>query len=147
MFRRVSLSVLIGILSGTAAAVFLIALEWATQTRNDNKYLIWALPLAGLAIGVIYHRFGNASARGHNLILEEIHNPKKILPIQMAPFVLGGTVLTHLFGGSAGREGTAVQMGASLSDQLARFFKIEMDERKRLLMAGDRKSTRLNSSH
>lgn len=136
MFRRVSLSVLIGILSGTAAAVFLIALEWATQTRNDNMYLIWALPLAGLAIGVIYHRFGNASARGHNLILEEIHNPKKILPIQMAPFVLGGTVLTHLFGGSAGREGTAVQMGASLSDQLARFFKIEMDERKRLLMAG-----------
>ncbi len=136
MFRRVSLSVLIGILSGTAAAVFLIALEWATQTRNDNKYLIWALPLAGLAIGVIYHYFGNASARGHNLILEEIHNPKKILPIQMAPFVLGGTVLTHLFGGSAGREGTAVQMGASLSDQLARFFKIEMDERKCLLMAG-----------
>lgn len=136
MFRRVGLSIIVGILSGTAAAIFLIALEWATLTRNNNTFIIWALPLAGIAIGLVYHHFGQEAARGNNLILEEIHNPKKILPIHMAPLVLGGTLLTHLFGGSAGREGTAVQMGASLSDQIARIFKIETDERKILLMAG-----------
>jgi len=136
LFRKVGLSITVGILSGSAAAVFLIALEWATQTRNNNTFIIWGLPLAGLAIGLIYHHFGHEAGRGNNLIIDEIHNPKKILPIPMAPLVLGGTLLTHLFGGSAGREGTAVQMGASLSDQIARFFKIEMKDRQILLMAG-----------
>lgn len=73
---------------------------------------------------------------GSNLIIDEIHDPKKVIPLSMAPFILVGTVLTHLFGGSAGREGTAVQMGASLSDQLSRFFSIEPEERKILLTTG-----------
>ena len=59
---------------------------------------------------------------GNNLLLEEIHNPKNIIPFRMAPLVLLGTDLTHLFGGSAGREGTALQMGASLADQLTKIF-------------------------
>ncbi len=74
--------------------------------------------------------------QGHNLILDEIHDPKNVVPFKMAPFILFGTIVTHLFGGSAGREGTAVQMGASLSDQLSRFFKMELKERKILLVAG-----------
>jgi H+/Cl- antiporter ClcA len=94
------------------------------------------LPLAGLFVGWVYHRWGKDAGRGHNLILDEIHDPKNIVPIRMAPLVLGGTLLTHLFGGSAGREGTAVQMGASLADQLSRFFNIQIDERKILLAAG-----------
>jgi H+/Cl- antiporter ClcA len=98
--------------------------------------IIWGLPVAGLLIGLIYHHYGYEAARGNNLILDEIHDPKKIIPFRMAPFILGGTILTHLFGGSAGREGTAVQMGASLSDQLTRFFRIEPDERRILLAAG-----------
>lgn len=130
------LSGLSGLLAGVAAAVFLISLEWATRTRVGNRVIIWALPFAGLLVGWVYHKWGKGAARGHNLILDEIHDPKKIIPIRMAPLVLGGTLLTHLFGGSAGREGTAVQMGASLSDQLGRFFDIKIDERKILLAAG-----------
>ena len=129
-------SVLSGVLSGGAAAVFLWLLDWATQTRDQNLWLIWGLPLGGFLIGWVYHRYGGRVASGNNLILDEIHDPKKIVPLRMAPFVLLGTVLTHLLGGSAGREGTAVQMGASLSDQLSRFFRVEPDERKILLMAG-----------
>lgn len=130
------LSALSGVLSGSAAAVFLILLDWTTQTRESHREIIWLLPFAGLAIGWLYHFFGRGVDSGSNLILDEIHDPQKVVPFRMAPFVLLGTILTHLFGGSAGREGTAVQMGASLSDQLTHFFNIEPEERKILLVAG-----------
>ena len=134
--RWTFLSALSGLLSGIAATIFLISLDWATKTRDQNPRLIWYLPIAGFLIGWVYHHFGKDVARGHNLILDEIHDPKKIVPIHMTPFILVSTLITHLFGGSAGREGTAVQMGASLSVQLSHFFKIELEERKILLVAG-----------
>jgi len=116
--------------------VFLILLEAVTQWRLLHPAVIWGLPLAGFLIGWIYLRYGKDIADGNNLILEEIHDPRKTIPFSMAPLILLGTVVTHLFGGSAGREGTAVQMGASLADQLTHFFKIEPEERKILLVAG-----------
>lgn len=135
-YRWTLLSILSGTLSGIAAAIFLIFLEWATRTRDLNPTIIWLLPIAGFFIGWVYHQFGKDVAGGNNLIIDEIHDPKKTIPFHMAPFVLAGTLITHLFGGSAGREGTAVQMGASLSDQLYRFFRIETEERKILLASG-----------
>jgi H+/Cl- antiporter ClcA len=129
-------SALCGLLAGLAASIFLFSLDWATRYRIDHPVIIWALPFAGLLVGGIYFHFGKDVAAGNNLILDEIHDPKKIVPFHMAPFILFGTIITHLFGGSAGREGTAVQMGASLSDQLAHIFKIEPEERKILLTAG-----------
>lgn len=129
-------SVLIGMLSGIAAAIFLSSLNWATSYRESNIWIIWLLPLAGLFIGYYYHKYGKRAEGGTGLILEEIHNPTHIIPLRMAPFVLIGTVITHLFGGSAGREGTAVQMGSTLADQLSHFFHIEPEERKILLIAG-----------
>lgn len=135
-FKWTFLSAISGVLAGIAAAIFLHLLDWATNTRNSHHFIIWALPFAGFIVGWIYHRHGQDVMPGHNLILDEIHDPKDTVPVRMAPFVLFGTILTHLFGGSAGREGTAVQMGASLSDQLSRFFNIEPDERKILLVCG-----------
>jgi len=129
-------SLLSGLLAGLAATVFLYLLDWATNTRDQFPVLIWGLPIAGFIIGWVYYKWGQQSDRGNNLILDEIHDPQKTLPLRMAPLVLGGTLLTHLFGGSAGREGTAVQMGATLSDQLSKFFKIEAFERKILLVTG-----------
>lgn len=125
-----------GILSGVAASVFLILLGGVTTFHDTHPMLIWFLPAAGFLIGLLYHYYGKDIAGGNNLILEEIHNPKKVTPVRMAPFILVGTIVTHLFGGSAGREGTAVQMGASLSDQLSKFFKIKPSERKILLACG-----------
>jgi H+/Cl- antiporter ClcA len=135
-FKWAFFSALSGILSGIAAAVFLILLDLATKTRDAHLAIIWCLPLAGLGIGWVYHRFGKDIAGGNNLILEQIHQPKNTIPLTMAPFILIGTVVTHLFGGSAGREGTAVQMGASLSDQLSKFFKLDPEERRILLVTG-----------
>ena len=116
--------------------MFLILLDGATRIRTAHLEIIWFLPIAGFLIAWIYQRFGRDVEAGSNLILDEIHDPKKTVPIRMAPFILFGTIFTHLFGGSAGREGTAVQMGASLSDQLSHFFKLNLSERKILLVTG-----------
>lgn len=134
--KKLSLGVLSGLLGGAAAAFFLFTLELATQWRDQNPSIIWLLPLAGLTVGFLYQRFGSSTVAGTNLVLEQIHEPTERVPLRMAPLIWAGTVLTHLFGGSAGREGTAVQMSASLTDQLGRFFSIGPADRRDLLCAG-----------
>ncbi|MHB1699956.1 MAG: voltage-gated chloride channel family protein [Acidobacteriaceae bacterium] len=125
-----------GMLAGTASALLLGSLNWATATRESHKWLIALLPLAGLAVGCMYKYYGGAVEAGNNLILDEVHDPKAVLPLRMTPLILLGTVITHLFGGSAGREGTAIQTGASLADQLTKPFGLQSRDRRILLMAG-----------
>ena len=84
----------------------------------------------------MYHYWGTGVAKGNNHLLEEFHSPKQVIPLKMAPLVLIGTLITHLFGGSAGREGTAVQMGASISDQFTRLFKLNDEARKIIIIIG-----------
>ena len=127
---------LLGIAVGSAVALFLWSLERATQLRFDHPGLLYGLPLAGLGIGLLYHVFGRSVESGNNLIIDQIHEPGGGVPLRMAPLVLIGTIATHLFGGSAGREGTAVQMGGSLADGLGRWLKQSPPDRRTLLMAG-----------
>ncbi|MRX67315.1 chloride channel protein [Flavobacterium resistens] len=127
---------LIGIFSGSASAFFLVSLEWVTQFRIAHDWIIWLLPIGGLLVGLSYYYFGESVVKGNNLLLEEYENPQKTIPFKMAPLVLLGTLLTHLFGGSAGREGTAVQMGGAIADQFTRFFKLDNSERKILIILG-----------
>jgi len=126
----------IGILGGTASAFFLFGLEWVTDVRLAHPWLIALLPLAGFAVAWVYLVHGNGSDAGNNLIIDEIHDPKKAVPLRMAPLVLAGTWISHLFGASVGREGTAVQMGGALADQLSRLFKRSPFDRRLFLMAG-----------
>ncbi len=130
------LSTLVAILAGSASAFFLFALEWATDTRVAHRWLIAFLPVAGFVVGWIYLKFGQQVEAGNNLLIDEIHDPKKTIPLRMAPLVLGGTIISHLFGASVGREGTAVQMGGALADQLTKLFGLLRDDRRVLLMAG-----------
>ncbi len=130
------LGALVGVLSGSASALFLIALDWATNYRETHLWIIGFLPIAGFGIGWVYHRYGSKAVKGNNLILEEIYKSTHPIPLRMAPFVLFGTIATHLFGGSAGREGTAVQMGAALADQLTKWFKLHSENRRLVLIAG-----------
>ena len=136
MGKWLLLALAVGLLSGTASAFFLFALELATGTRNAHRWLIALLPLAGFAVGWLYLRFGSSVEAGNNLLIDEIHDPKKVIPLRMAPLVLGGTVISHLFGASVGREGTAVQMGGALADQLTHVFRLQMEDRRIVLMAG-----------
>ena len=118
------------------SALFLWLLDRATDYRTGHAAIVFALPLAGLALGWVYQRFGQGIAAGNNLVIDAIHDDGPELPLRMAPMVLVGTVLTHLFGGSAGREGTAVQMGASLTDWLAHRLRVSPAVRRQLLAAG-----------
>ncbi len=127
---------IVGLLAGSASAVFLISLEWATNLRESNLWIIALLPVGGLIIGLVYHYLGQNVVKGNNQILEEFHSPKKIIPLKMAPLVLLSTVVTHLFGGSAGREGTAIQMGGAIADQFTKIFKLKAVDRKILLITG-----------
>ncbi len=136
ILKWVSLSIIVGILAGTASAFFLVSLDWVTNLREDNLWLIVFLPLGGLIIGLSYYYWGTEVVKGNNQLLEEFHNPKQVIPLKMAPMVLLGTLITHLFGGSAGREGTAVQMGAAISDQFSRIFKLEQSDRQILIIIG-----------
>jgi len=136
MAKWLLLALAVGLLSGTASAVFLFALDVATQTRIAHRWLIALLPPAGFAVGWLYLRFGSSVEAGNNLLIDEIHDPKKVIPLRMAPLVLGGTVISHLFGASVGREGTAVQMGGALADQLTHVFKLKHEDRRIVLMAG-----------
>lgn len=135
IFKWLCISLIIGALVGTASAGFLQSLEWATNFRENHIWLIAFLPVAGFLVGLLYYYFGKDVEAGNNLLLENIHEPKEIIPFKMAPFVYLGTIITHFFGGSAGREGTALQMAGAIADQLTKPFKLDKSERKILIIS------------
>lgn len=125
---------IIGFAVGSASAGFLISLDWVTNFRENNIWLIAFLPIGGFLIGLLYYYYGKNVESGNNLLIDTFHNPKEIIPFRMAPFVYIGTMATHFFGGSAGREGTALQMAGAISDQLTKPFNLTENERKTLLV-------------
>lgn len=136
MGRWIGLALIVAILAGSASALFLFSLDWVSSFRESHSWIIWLLPLAGLGVGWTYHFFGKDVEAGNNLIIDEIHDPKRVIKLRMAPLVLVGTVISHLFGASVGREGTAVQMGGTLADQLSHVFSVDAQKRRLLIMAG-----------
>jgi H+/Cl- antiporter ClcA len=132
----------VGAVIGSAVAGFLWLLEKATAVRfttdlpSGLPWLLLLLPAGGVGVGLLYHRFGKGVEGGNNLIMEQVHQPGGGVPARMAPLVLIGTVLTHLFGGSAGREGTAVQMGGSIAATVGRALRLDAADTATLLMAG-----------
>ena len=126
---------IIGSCIGTASAGFLQSLEWVTNFRESHLWLIALLPIGGFAIGLLYKHLGKDIEAGNNLLIDSIHNPKEIIPFRMAPFVYLGTMVTHLLGGSAGREGTALQMAGAIADQFSKPFRLTESERKILLIS------------
>jgi H+/Cl- antiporter ClcA len=136
IFKWILICILTGTLSGSASAFFLVSLEWVTQFRIHHDWIVWLLPIGGFLVGLSYYYWGESVVKGNNLLLEEYENPKKVIPFKMVPLVLSGTLLTHLFGGSAGREGTAVQMGGAIADQFTKIFNLDNSERKILIILG-----------
>jgi H+/Cl- antiporter ClcA len=131
-----AVGVLVGLLCGASSALFLWLLDLVTRVRSGDERLVYALPVAGLGIGWVYERLGASIKGGNNLVLDRVHDGGPPIPGRMAPLVLLGTVATHLFGGSAGREGTAVQMGASLADGLAQRLRASEPLRHQILASG-----------
>lgn len=135
LLKWLLISSVIGTCIGIASAIFLITLDWVGSFRETHLWLIALLPLGGFAIGWLYMRLGKSIEAGNNLLIDTIHQPQEIIPFRMAPFIYVGTLLTHLLGGSAGREGTALQMAGAIADQFSKPFRLNENERKILLIA------------
>jgi H+/Cl- antiporter ClcA len=131
-----SVALAVAALAGTASAALLFSLEWATRWREGHEWMLVLLPVAGFGVAWAYHRWGRSVERGNNLLIEEINDPKALLPGRMAPMIFVATVVSHLTGASVGREGTAVQMGGSLADRLTRPFGLGPRERSVLVACG-----------
>jgi H+/Cl- antiporter ClcA len=135
LLKWIFLCVLVGVIVGSVSAGFLISLEWITDFREAHLWLIALLPIAGFAIGLLYHYYGKTVEAGNNLLIDTIHHPAQAIPFRMAPFVYLGTMVTHFFGGSAGREGTALQMAGGIIDPIGRLIKLNDEDRRVLLIA------------
>jgi len=137
LLRWAVLGALSGVLAGLSTWVFLKGLERAIEFREHGRqWLVYLLPLAGMGMGAAYHYLGGRSHEGNNLLLDEIHEPTDWVPRRMAPLILIGTWVSHLFGASVGREGTAVQMSGSLTDALSRVLRLTPADRRMMLVAG-----------
>lgn len=130
------LGTLVGLVVGGASALFLWLLGLATSFRTTHEWIVFALPLAGLLMGVWLQRWGGPVRGGNNLVIDTVHEGSDRIPLGVAPSILGGTVLTHLFGGSGGREGAAVQMGAALAEEVSHRLRVNAHTRTQLLAAG-----------
>ncbi|MCC6645932.1 MAG: chloride channel protein [Polyangiaceae bacterium] len=136
ILRWIALGAVVGAACGCSSASFLWLLELVTSTRRAHDAWVWALPIAGLALGAALERLGPSVEGGTSLILDRAHDGGAQVPVAMAPVVLLGSVATHLFGGSAGREGAAVQAGAALADSIAHRARATPALRRQLLVAG-----------
>ena len=135
--RSIALVIPVAVITGLIVAFFLWLLDFAIALRWNNPWLIYLLPLSGVVIKVLYQSYGKGTEAGNNLIINEIHDSTdEGVPLRMTPLIIFTTVFTHLFGGSAGREGTAVQIGGSISSYFSRKIKVSKSDNKVLLMAG-----------
>ena len=130
-----SLGLLVGIIGGLLGAGFHHALHFVTHVRGEYPWLVLLLPLGGLLTIVIYRVFGLRNNRGTNEIIDAILKGEAVRPL-IAPVIFLATAVTHFFGGSAGREGAALQLGGSTASLLAKVFKLEGNERTVLIMSG-----------
>ena len=133
--RWVALAFLIGVLSGLLSAAFIEALNWATDTRDTNDWLVLTLPLAGLLVGCSYHYFGRGLERGSNLIIDQIHSQSEWIPFRLTPLIFGASVISHVAGGSTGREGAALQLAAGVSDPISKKLGLNPADRSLMLIA------------
>ena len=133
--RWVALAFLIGVLSGLLSAAFIEALEWATDTRTTHDWLVLTLPLTGLIVGCSYHYLGRGLERGSNLIIDQIHSRSEWIPLRLTPIIFGASVLSHVAGGSTGREGAALQLAAGVTDPISKKLGFNPADRSIMLIA------------
>ena len=129
------LGLLMGLLGGLLGAAFHHALHFVTHVRGEAPWLIFLLPVGGLLTVGLYQLLFKGKNRGTNEIIDAVLNGQPVNPL-IAPAIFAATGITHLFGGSAGREGAALQIGGSVASLLGRLLKLRDNERTVLVMSG-----------
>lgn len=135
LIKWIAISTIVGVVVSGFATLFAFTINLATNTRENNPWLLFCLPIGGVLIVTIYALCGMKKDRGTNLVLSSICHDDNV-PLRMAPLIFIGTAITHLFGGSAGREGAALQIGGSIGNALAHIFKIDEYDKKVIIMCG-----------
>ena len=130
--RWVVLASFVGAVAGVLSAAFIETLDWTTRTRGGSGWLVWLLPVAGLAVGSAYHYLGRGLERGSNLIIEQIHVHSRWIPVRMSVLIFVCSAVSHLCGASVGREGAALQLAAGVTDPVSR--RLGLDQRDRAVM-------------
>ena len=129
------ISIITGLTVGAFSTLFAFTMNMVTEYREKNDYILYFLPFAGLITVFLYNAFKFKNDKGTNLVISTIHAQSDI-PFKMAPLIFITTILTHLFGGSAGREGAALQLGGSIGNQLGRWFKLDDADKRVVILCG-----------
>lgn len=128
-------SVISGIVVGLVGTLFSYCMQFVTDLRTEHPVFLLTLPFGGLVIVGMYHLLHNEKDTGTNLVLSAIHSGEKI-PLKMAPLIFLSTLITHLGGGSAGREGAALQLGGSIGNALGKLFHFDEKDKNVMIMCG-----------
>lgn len=136
MGKWLLITVIVSLFMGSLSAFFLTSLEVVTKLRVENSWLLIGLPFSGALFAFLYKQYGATAIKGNNLVLEQANGGEEEIPLLMLPLTLFGTITTHLFGGSVGREGTAVQMGGAIASAVGKVFCLEKEEREIVIIAG-----------
>lgn len=134
-FRWIIIACITGVIVGAIGVAFVKGLGFVTTFRTENPHIIYLLPLAGVVIVALYKICKYENDKGTNLVISTVRAETEI-PLRMAPLIFISTLLTHLFGGSAGREGAALQLGGSVANQLGRWFHLDKGDMRIIVMAG-----------
>ena len=125
----------VGILVGAVGAAFHIGIDWAAGLRAQCPRIVWLLPVGGVAIVLLYRACGMEKDRGTNLVLAAVREAEPIR-LRTAPLIFLSTIITHLVGGSAGREGAALQLGGSLAACIGRKIRLDAKDGRVMVMCG-----------
>lgn len=133
--KWIIIAVCCGISIGAVGALFSYCLSFVTETRLSNPWIVLLLPIGGLSIVWLYRISGVRQSKGTNMVISSVRSTEKV-PMKMAPLIFISTTLTHLFGGSAGREGAALQLGGSIAAQIGRIIKLDEKDMHIITMCG-----------
>lgn len=128
-------AIVMGIIGGIVGAFFHKCLDYVTNFRMQNTYITYFMPLGAVVIIAMYSTFCNKGKLDTNLIITSVRKEEKI-PFIIVPFIFLGTIITQLFGGSAGREGAALQLGGGIGYNLGKLFKLNKNDIQIITMAG-----------
>ena len=134
LVKWLMIAVLVGCITGAASTLFSFVLKSVTNCRKENEWMFYLLPVMGLIIVYLYEKFGKDDG-GTNQVLSTVRSQDDV-PILSAPLIFISTALTHLAGGSAGREGAAIQLGGSIANLLGRWIHLDEEDRHVIVMCG-----------
>ena len=129
------LSTVVGCIGGVIGSTFHVCIDYVTELRGEYKYLLYFLPIGGLLIAGMYKLFSKKGVIDTNRVIESIREDKDV-PLIMIPLIYISTIITHMLGGSAGREGAALQLGGSIGYNTGKLLKLDSKSMHIIIMAG-----------